>query len=97
MVQWSQEKFIFFSMLQYAEKYNWWTPKRKKGQLSLEAKIESILERGTLEEWIKALHEVGGAQLFEVWNSRLKAKPLPKRKRVLEYFVETHKNDNNEH
>lgn len=60
-------------MLQFAEKYNWWNPQAKKGDLSPEAKLEYILERGTLEEWIKALHQVSGAKLFEVWEKRIQA------------------------
>ena len=79
-------------MLKQAEKYNWWTAADKKSGLSLEAKIEYLLERGTLEEIKEALREVGGAKLFEVWEARLKNKALPKRKKVIEYFVTIHKN-----
>lgn len=80
-------------MLKFAEKYNWWTTDKEK--LSLEAKLEYLLERSPLEELVKALQEVGGKKLFSVWEERVKKKSLPKRKKVLEYFVETHKNDEN--
>jgi len=77
-------------MLEFAEKYNWWTP--QKSSLSVEAKLEYILEKAPLEEILQALQEVGGEKLFSVWNERVKQKPLPKRKRVVAYFVEAHKN-----
>lgn len=83
-------------MLQFAEKYNWWTAKDQKKHLSIEAKLEYLLERAPLDELVKALHEVGGAKLFEVWESRVKNKALPRRKKVIDYFVETHKNYKNE-
>jgi len=81
-------------MITFAEKYNWWTPVEQKKGISLESKIEAVLEFGSLEEWRQALKEVNGQKLFEVWEQRIDGKKaLPKRKLVLKYFVSSHKND----
>ncbi len=80
-------------MLEFAEKYNWWTPQEKKAGISLETKLEYVLQRGPLREWREALREVGGRKLWQVWKEKLSHKDLPKRKKALECFAEAHKND----
>ena len=61
-------------MLEYAEKYNWWTAKNKNRNISLETKIGYLLERGTLDELKKALSECGGEKIFKVWRERINGK-----------------------
>ncbi|MEQ9424778.1 MAG: hypothetical protein RJQ09_10195 [Cyclobacteriaceae bacterium] len=79
-------------MLKEAEKYNWWTPATDKGKISIESKILYLLERGSLEELSKAVKQVGGDKIYNVWKAHLKGKELPKRKLVIEHFVKTHRN-----
>ena len=79
-------------MLKYAEKYNWWTEKDEKKNISLESKIEYLLERGTLNELKKALLECGGAKIFQVWQERIEGKrKLKGRENIIRFFVHAHK------
>ena len=76
-------------MLKYAEKYNWWTPGKKKKDISLEVKIEYLLERGTIDELKQAVKEIGGSKIYSVWKQVFKDKNriLKRRNKWLEYFV----------
>ncbi len=78
-------------MLEFAEKYNWWTPLKMKKNLSKQAKIEYILSYGTVDELKKMVKEVGGKEVFQVWE-KIKS-PLKGRQAVVKYFVTAHKND----
>jgi hypothetical protein len=82
-------------MLEYAEKYNWWTPQQQKKNLSLESKIEYLLERGTLDELKQAVKEVGGSKIFNIWKNNIKNKGrhLKDRNLVIKFFVTFHKSD----
>jgi len=55
-------------MLEFAEKYNWWT--KDKSNISVDSKIEYVLRYGTLEDLKKTVEEVGSAKIKEVWRKR---------------------------
>ncbi len=63
-------------MLDYTHKYNWWTPKDKKVNISLEAKIEYCLQYGTLNELKRMISEVGKKKIEKVLATRFKNKKL---------------------
>ena len=78
-------------MLSFAEKYNWWSPKDSKETLSLEQKIENLLEFGTLDELKKGIAETGRKAFVNVWDT-CKNNPyaFKKRRRVLEVLLSKH-------
>ena len=80
-------------MLSCAEKYNWWTPQSAKADISIDTKIEYILEHGTLDELRQAVREAGGARVYAVWKERIEQRHLKHRHFMLSYFVNAHRDD----
>ncbi|MEI7511006.1 MAG: hypothetical protein WCJ84_02495 [Candidatus Peregrinibacteria bacterium] len=71
-------------MLEYAQKYNWWTP--DKSQLSEEALIGYVLEYGTLVELKKTIAQMGKTTVKKVWESSGNGKE--KRKALITFLLE---------
>ncbi len=69
------------------------TSKNEKN-LSKQAKIEYILSYGTVDELKKMVKEVGGKEVFQVWEKMTsQGYAFERRKSVIQYFVTFHKND----
>lgn len=74
------------NILNFAEKYNWWTPDKSK--LSLESKIEYVLQYGNLDELREAVISLGGtAKIRSVWQAK---QPKVRWKKCFDYYLKTH-------
>ena len=73
-------------MLDYALKYNWWTPESAKKNISLGARIEYVLKYGRLRELKRMLEEVDRDIVLEIWD-RVKVDRDVKWRHLVDFLV----------
>ncbi len=78
-------------MLNFACKYNWWTNIKDKKNISLNSRIEYILEFWNLKELKEACNKVWINKVKEIYNKKLLNNPFFKNKKqtFLNFFFKT--------